>query len=180
MRGKLKTMQYLLEQGANLNYIKAKTGDNALSSALYYNEYEVADWLIEQGMNLDVARELELDPKRESKLAVKAIGRYEAYLREIKPAILSRLYPDDLKEDETQVQRENTNFWSGQKRKDATTTLFSNMNEPAPLFERSDSDSSMGSLRFSFSPSDDEVEIPPKRKPVNRWEDTPLFKALQG
>ena len=44
----------------------------------------MADWLVEQGLNLDVAKELEEDLKRESKLAVKAVGRYRTYLQEIK------------------------------------------------------------------------------------------------
>ena len=65
-RGKLKTMKYLLTLGADLDYIQAKSGDDALSVALYFNEYDVADWLMEEkGMALDVAKELEENPERD-------------------------------------------------------------------------------------------------------------------
>ena len=48
----------------------------------------------------------------------------------------------------------------------------------SPLFERSDSEDSMGSLQFDFSPSDEEIEIPPKSSLQRKFEQTPIFKFL--
>ena len=61
-RGKLKTMKYLLTLGADLDYIQAKSGDDALSVALYFNEYDVADWLVEdKGMTLASTKRIKMN-----------------------------------------------------------------------------------------------------------------------
>ena len=82
-RGKIKTMEYLLSLGADFNYVQAKTGDNALSAALYYNQYPAADLLIKKGMTLDVAKELEKDPNRKQTESIPPVERYQRYLRDV-------------------------------------------------------------------------------------------------
>ena len=89
IRGKLTTMKFLLEQGANLNHVQSQTGDDALSAALYYNQYVAAAFLREQGMKLQVAITLEANPNRESTLAVKAVERYITFLRESQGVVLN-------------------------------------------------------------------------------------------
>ena len=142
-RGKLKTMKYLLTLGADLDYIQAKSGDDALSVALYFNEYDVADWLMEEkGMALDVAKELEENPEREKGVPMehKAVGRYQYYLKNVR---LPRSDSDPID--------------SPLGRSDSDTGHVS-----PRLDYRSDSDSSMGSLRLSLSPFDSPIdETPP-------------------
>ena len=82
-RGKLKTMEYLLSLGADLNYVQTKTGDDALSAALYYNQYPAADLLIKKGMTLDIAKEIEKDPNRKQTEAIPPVERYQIYLRDV-------------------------------------------------------------------------------------------------
>ena len=143
LRGKLKTMKYLLTLGAELEYIQEQSGDNALSAALYFNEYDVADWLMEEkGMALDVAKELEENPEREKGVPMehKAVGRYQYYLKNVR---LPRSDSDPSMD-------------SPMRRSDSDTGHVSA--SPLRSVSRSDSDSSMGSFRLSFSPSD---ETPP-------------------
>jgi hypothetical protein len=144
-RGKLKTMKYLLTLGADLDYIQAKSGDDALSVALYFNEYDVADWLMEdKGMTLDVAEELEENPEREKGVPMehKAVGRYQNYLKYVR------------------LPRSDPSMDSPLRRSDSDTGHVSA--SPLRSVSRSDSDSSMGSLRLSFSPFDSPIdETPP-------------------
>ena len=85
-KGKLETVKYLVSIGADLNKVSKTTGDDALSTALWFNEYDVADWLIQQGMTLDNAKALESRPDREIQDEVGAVERYETYLRDVRPA----------------------------------------------------------------------------------------------
>ena len=145
-RGKLKTMKYLLTLGADLDYIQAKSGDDALSVALYFNEYDVADWLMEdKGMTLDVAEELEENPEREKGVPMehKAVGRYQYYIESVR---LPRSDSDPSIDYNMSPLR----------RSDSDTGHVSAC--PLRSDYRLDSDSSMGSLRLSFSPID---ETPP-------------------
>ena len=92
IRGKLKTMKYLLSIGADLNYVQEQTGDNALSAALQYNEYVVADWLrLDKGMTLDIARELEKNIGRKDKTSVE---RYRYYSINVSTARAVERYND--------------------------------------------------------------------------------------
>ena len=60
-RDKLKTLKYLIGVGCDINYIQPN-GDNALSVAIYYGNYEVAKYLIEKGLKLaDIEH---LDPSK--------------------------------------------------------------------------------------------------------------------
>jgi ankyrin repeat protein len=79
-KGKLETVKYLVSIGADLNNTSKTTGDDALSTALWFNEYDVADWLIQQGMTLDNAKALESRPDREIQDEVGAVERYQTYL----------------------------------------------------------------------------------------------------
>ena len=85
-KGKLETVKYLVSIGADLNKVSKTTGDDALSTALWFNEYDVADWLIQQGMTLDNAKALESRPDREIQDEVGAVKRYQTYLRDVRPA----------------------------------------------------------------------------------------------
>ena len=84
-KGKLETVKYLVSVGADLYNTSKTTGDDALSTALWFNEYDVADWLIQQGMTLDNAKALESRPDREIQDEVGAVERYQTYLREVRP-----------------------------------------------------------------------------------------------
>ena len=42
-KGKLETVKYLVSIGANLYQVSKTTGDDALSTALWFNEHDVAD-----------------------------------------------------------------------------------------------------------------------------------------
>ena len=62
-QNKLKTVKYLLEKGAKINYIqKNENEDTALSSAIYSNvhtaskDYKVIDYLLSQGASMELAR----------------------------------------------------------------------------------------------------------------------------
>ena len=49
---KVKTVKYLLQNGANINHFQKKSKDNALSSAIYFGEYEIAKFLMDKGLTL--------------------------------------------------------------------------------------------------------------------------------
>ena len=62
-QNKLKTVKYLLEKGAKINYIqKNEDKDTALSSAIYSNvhtaskDYKVIDYMLSQGASMELAR----------------------------------------------------------------------------------------------------------------------------
>ena len=62
-QNKLKTVKYLIKNGAKINYIqKNEDEDTALSSAIYRNvhtaskDYKVIDYLLSQGASMELAR----------------------------------------------------------------------------------------------------------------------------
>ena len=62
-QNKLKTVKYLIKNGAKINYIqKNEDEDTALSSAIYSNvhtaskNYKVIDYLLKKGASMELAR----------------------------------------------------------------------------------------------------------------------------
>jgi hypothetical protein len=60
-RNKQKCVQYLLDMGADLNYVQPNR-DNALSTAIYHSNFLLANILIEKGLNINDIRHL--DPNK--------------------------------------------------------------------------------------------------------------------
>ncbi len=55
--GQLQTMQLLVERGANVNHVADYEGDTALHRAIYGKKPAAAQWLIEQGADLNTQTE---------------------------------------------------------------------------------------------------------------------------
>lgn len=53
IRGNLNAVKYLVEQGADINYVNSTYGSSALNEASVMNQYDVVAYLISKGANVE-------------------------------------------------------------------------------------------------------------------------------